>query len=313
MGAAQRIGAEAQIQLSELSLSRPLGEPKIMAAMTGYFDDSRSDGQVLTVAGLVGDETQWQEFERTWPLILKRHAVPYFHMREMSDPSGVFAKWLPHRDHVEEVRAFFVDIVEAIGGCKFGTFGAIVRIQDLARFNSEKSLSLEPYALAVYAIMLQIRRGYPNMIVSLIFDHIEQVFSRLEKAIEYAKDDPTYPGAADYIQPIPLPKACTFRNVRPIQAADFVVWEIRKHHIQQNEWWELKDLPSDWNARFEHYQAWSRRKHGTRLPPARKSLGALATRVPLQGIVLDYRGLCLAHEARGGIWSQASSEQKKSF
>src|SRR6202035_1470270 len=110
----------------------------------------------------------------------------------------------------------------------------------LARFNSEKGLSLEPYALAVYACMLQIRRDYPNGIVSLIFDRIEQVSSRLEKAIGYAKGDPTHPGAADYIQPIPLPANCTFRNVRPIQAADFVVWEIRKHHIQQNEWWELK-------------------------------------------------------------------------
>lgn|ERR1039458_945095 len=159
----------------------------------------------------------------------------------------------------------------------------------------------------IYACMLQIRRDCPDRFVSLIFDHIEKVHSRLELAVEYARGDPTHPGAADYILPVPLPKACTFRNVRPIQAADFVVWEIRKHHTQQNEWWELKDRPSDWNARFEHYQAWSKKKHGTKLPPPRKSLGALMTRMPLRGLVFDYRGLCFAHDARDGIWSQASS------
>ncbi len=194
-------------------------------------------------------------------------------------------------------------MVQTIAECKFGAFGAIVRLQDLARFNTEKGLALDAYALAVYACMLQIRRDYPDRIVSLIFDRIERVFSRLEKATEYAKGDPTYPGAADFIQPIPLPAACTFRNVRPIQAADFLVWEIRKHHVQQNEWWELQDRPDGWNQRFEHYKAWSERRFGTKLPPARKSFGALMGQMQLNGIIFDYRGLCLAHEATGGIWS----------
>jgi hypothetical protein len=243
-----------------------------------------------------------EPLEETWPLVLARHGVPYFHMREMAEQNGAFAKWLPPKDHADEVRAFFVDIVETIAACKFGAFGTVVRLQDLGRFNSEKGLSLEPYALAVYACMLQIRRDYPNRIVSLIFDHIEQVFSRLEKATEYAKGDPTYPGAADFIQPVPLPAACTFRNVRPIQAADFLVWETRKHHVRYSEWWKLEDRPTGWDQRFDHYKAWSERKFGTRLPPPRKSLGALMGQTRFSGIMFDYQGLCAAHEARDCVW-----------
>ena len=102
----------------------------------------------------------------------------------------------------------------------------------------------------------------------------------------------------------PIGSRLYFRNVRALQAADFLVWELRKHHTQQNEWWELPDRPSGWQQRFEHYQAWSKQRHGTRLPPARKSFEALARLTPVNGIVLDYRGLCLAHKARGGVWSQ---------
>ncbi len=300
------------MRLAELSLSRLSWGCKIMAAMVGYFDDSCTEGLVLTVAGLIGDERQWEQFDRTWPELLKRHDVPYFHMKEMVKPNGVFAKWLPPQDHAEERRAFFSDIVETISTCRFGAFGAIVRIGDLARFNADKGLSLDPYSLAVYACFLQIDRAYPSESVSLTFDRIEKVHSRLDKAIEYAQSDVTHPGAADHITNIPLAPRHTFRNVMALQAADFLVWELRKHHTRQNEWWELPDRPSGWQQRFEHFQAWSKQRHGTRLPPPRKSFGALATLTPINGIVFDYRGLCLSHEARGGTWSQTSLTQRHS-
>src|SRR5208282_4657046 len=125
---AAEASSPSQMRLAELSLSRLSWGCKIMAAMVGYFDDSCTEGLVLTVAGLIGDERQWEQFDRTWPELLKRHDVPYFHMKEMVKPNGVFAKWLPPQDHAEERRAFFSDIVETISTCRFGAFGAIVRI-----------------------------------------------------------------------------------------------------------------------------------------------------------------------------------------
>jgi hypothetical protein len=172
-------------------------------AATGYFDDSRTDGRVCTVAGLVGNKAQWEQFESAWTPLLERHGVPWLHMKEMADPNGHFKKWLPPQDHRAELKAFFSDVARTINDCRFGAFGATVRLQDLERFNSEKGLKLDPYALAVYGCMVHIKQGHPTEIVNLIFDRIEKVDSRLKKAQQYAEADNFYVGVTDFIQPIP--------------------------------------------------------------------------------------------------------------
>ena len=82
---------------------------------TGYFDDSRKDNCVFTVAGLLGNALQWQQFEEAWSILLDRHGVPYVHMKEMMRLSGPYAKWLPPEDHRKEWEDFFSDIVKIIG------------------------------------------------------------------------------------------------------------------------------------------------------------------------------------------------------
>jgi hypothetical protein len=91
--------------------------------------------------------------------------------------------------------------------------------------------------------------------------------------------------------------------MQPLQAADFAAWEARKNHLNQNEWWELKDRPQDPDDGWAHMMKWSQEKYGTLIPRARKSMEALVESVPFEGIVWDYRTLCVAHEARGGAWS----------
>jgi hypothetical protein len=270
---------------------------------SGYFDDSRTDGKVCTVAGLVGSPVQWEQFESRWTLVLDRHGVPYVHMKEMADPSGPFKKWLPPQEHRDEIKGFFSDIAIILNECRFSAFGATVRIRDLQRFNAERGLELDTYALGVYGCMLHVRQNHPNTVIKLFFDRIEKVTSRLDKAQQYAEADGYYVGVTDSIQPIPLQRGFTFREVRPMQAADFLAWELRKHHIDQNEWWEIEDKPMTWDERFKHYQEWSWNKFGALLPPPRKSLNALLERIRLEGIVWDYRALTIAHNARGAIWS----------
>lgn len=58
----------------------------------GWFDDTRTNGRYWSVGGYVGGALHWAEFEETWPMALANHEVPYFHMREMADPNGVYAK-----------------------------------------------------------------------------------------------------------------------------------------------------------------------------------------------------------------------------
>jgi hypothetical protein len=80
-------------------LSGSIGPPKD-ARMSGflakgYFDDTQTSGKVWGIGGYVGGHLHWDHFDAMWPMILSTHEVPYFHMREMADPNGVFSKWHP--------------------------------------------------------------------------------------------------------------------------------------------------------------------------------------------------------------------------
>ena len=68
----------------------------------GWFDDTLTNGKVLNIGGYVGSSMHWDEFENSWPMALANHGVPYFHMREMADPNGPFAKWHPPESLAEK-------------------------------------------------------------------------------------------------------------------------------------------------------------------------------------------------------------------
>jgi len=79
-----------------------------MTALTkGWMDDTRR-GPVWAVGGYVGGEHRWEYFDNYWPIALANHDLPYFHMKEMRDPNGIFGKWCPPEDHREELANFFL-------------------------------------------------------------------------------------------------------------------------------------------------------------------------------------------------------------
>jgi len=162
----------------------------IMTEMAkGYFDDSKSDGQALAVAGYMGTSSAWEVFESAWSMVLVNHDVPYFHMREMNDPDGPFAKWLPHSQHRAEVADFFGDLATAIKASGITGFCSLVRIKDLAQFNEEFGINLEAYPLAVYGCMVVVARHFITMPIQMIFDRIEKLESKLAKARALANTD----------------------------------------------------------------------------------------------------------------------------
>jgi hypothetical protein len=269
-----------------------------MAALTGYFDDSRTEGLIFTLAGYFGGDRHWEMFQDQWPRVLDRYEVPYFHMKEFNAPEGPYKKWLPAKEHQKQISGFLAGLARSIGRSQLKGFSSIVRLKDLERFNRDHGVALEPFPLAAYGCMTWIGKANPGAVVSLIFDRAEQISSKLEKASNYCESDTYYAGVTDLIQPIPLNKGETFREVRPIQAADFAAWEIRKHHLNQNEWWELEDRPHEAHEVFRQAVEWAENKG---LQP-RKSLEALLENASIPGVLWDYNTLCEAHEARGGVW-----------
>jgi hypothetical protein len=274
----------------------------VAALITGNFDDSLSEGEVWTVSGYVGYANQWTFFEELWKAALAQHGVPYFHMKEMNDPNGPFAKWLPHKEHQEEVIAFFKDLVEVIRKTGLRMISSGVWLPALSRFNEEKKLALEAYPLAAYACMGQVVQQYGELDSALTFDRVDKVDDKLQKARDYATSDPRG-GFFNHLTIAAL-KDVTARDVPAQQAADLLAWEVRKALLAMKEWQSEPDKPqSDRKEQWKHYVEWSKKTTGHE-PVLRKSLQNLIVGKPSHNVVWDWNQLDHVNNARKTIWTK---------
>jgi hypothetical protein len=145
----------------------------VINVIKGYLDDSQTPGQFWALGGYVGRPVRWNEFDEMWPMALANHDVPYFHMRELRKPNGIFSKWYPAKDHEAELKDFFAGLAKVIEQSRLEPFCCLVRVKDLERFNAEKNLNLEPYPLAAYGCMVLVGKHYAGQPVELVFDQRE--------------------------------------------------------------------------------------------------------------------------------------------
>jgi hypothetical protein len=300
MAGVERFGAQPQTRLSRLSVFTLPPRPTSLAAIKGWFDDSRREN-VCAVGGYAGADHRWEYFENNWPIMLAKHDVPYLHMKEAGNPTGVYAKWLPAQEHQEEWSAFLGDLADVISESRLVFFGSIVRVSHLEKFNREFRLALEAYPLAVYGCMMMVATEHSET-SELFFDHLEKAYSKIARAREYAESD-RYAGQFERMATAPLPKTITFRELYALQAADFMTWEFRKHHEKVADWFDLADRPSGHDERWEHMQRWSIEKFQSPIPTPRKSVAALVEGNQIAPFIWDYDHLCEAQRLRGGKWA----------
>ena len=98
-----------------------------------------------------------------------------------------------------------------------------------------------------------------------------------------------------------LPKDITSRDVPALQAADFWVWEWRKHQLKIDGWHDAHGKPDDWDARWVHMQRWINQQFAKTVM-LRKSARALLERAPFLGLIWDEKSLCML-QLRGGVWA----------
>jgi hypothetical protein len=296
----------APIRARDLCIRTSPLETRVVALVSSYFDDSETTGHIWVVGGYAGYTNQWDLFERFWDAALKTHGVPYFHMREMADPNGVFKKWHPPQDHQDEVEAFIKDLVKAIRASGLRMFGSAVWLKDLEQFNREKNVQIKSYPLAAYACLTQLAHHYERAPVTANFDRADKIDSKLVTARAYAESDKfLFPGACDLVSSVPIPRGLTAKDIPPLQAADFGVWEARKGYLTIQPWQMISDRPlGDREAQWQHFKEWSRLTYDQEYPIQRKSLEALIEgNMPIKWVLWDYHQLCLTHAERRGVWS----------
>jgi hypothetical protein len=206
----------------------PMACPKewsIMVLLRGYFDDSIGAGgdAYLALEGYLAPIPTWNAFETRWQDALDKAGLPWLHMREFGSCTCIYAKWYSGR-HDDEKIAFFQSLIGVVRDLKLSPMGATVRLDDVARFNCEFGLDLDAYSLALYFCLTELSLMYPNRTLEITLDRIPKGPTKIVLAKQYIGSDKYYPNARKIVdgwKVTPLDKKLTFRNVLPIQAADF--------------------------------------------------------------------------------------------
>lgn len=280
-----------------------------MAILKTYLDDSGNPSDqnctVLTVSGYQSDIEGWRGFERMWGDVLDTFEVPYLHMKEFGDKNGLYKHI--KSDPLKEA-AFMGGLIDAIFAtvdfCPMGT----IRLRELEQFNSDHSLNLDPYAVVIYGCLMELAAQHRWKEIDVVFDKFDKAPSRVELAFEYARTDKYFPvDIWDLFTPTTLQKDESFKDIRQIQAADFVSWEMRRALEDRREW-QFPSAGRNRESIAESYRQFVEvyvQKYGAR-PRERKTMGILRRGSPPLapvGYIWDRVILEEAHKRHPNGWT----------
>lgn len=269
---------------------------------TAYLDDSGNpdglSGQFLTVAGYSATVAGWTFFEQQWADVLGRYGVPYLHMKEFGDSAGIYRE-IKRNERIE--RQFLEEIISVIQrSCEFAT-AATVFLPDLDAFNADHGIGLDAYSICTYGCLLEFSQEYQGNWVGsdvklhAIFDKFDKAMSRVDLAFQYAKTDHGGHMGIDKMSSMVIPECDSFRNILPLQAADFLAWETRKRCQDQVGWAPTADDLRTLAAIDASHAAWRQRHEAEHGAPPRKQRGS-------------YRNLRLWPHPMGKVWRRPHLE-----
>jgi hypothetical protein len=254
--------AQCYRSLSDLSAYTRAHRDLLMAALEAYFDNSDGD-TAIAFAGYVADVSQWRSFEAAWKAALDEFEVPYFHMKEFAKVDGVYAHL--NKDHRRKA-AFFCRLIDVIDAFTTASVSTCIRLNDLQRFNANHGLGLDPHALALYGCITQLLGEFQGQEIAVVIDRLDKAYQKIALAIDYAVTDGAHAACENQVVIAPLAKKESFKDVLPIQAADMISWELRKHSKDRDEYFEHYFTGSNnWLANLKtmsDYMTAHVRKHG---------------------------------------------------
>jgi hypothetical protein len=196
---------------------------------------------------------------------------------------------------------FLRDCIMAIQTATEFAISATIRLADLRAFNEERGLSLDPVALALYGCLIELRHRYADDEIEIFLDRIKKPYLTIDRALEYARSDTYADLKVDSLIVAPLAAAESFRNILPIQAADFTAWEIRKNCEERKTFTPSEASRYD-NAAFRlELEGWriERLRASGKLPhDNRRSATILSAWPPPSGYIWDAHNIKAAHVNR---------------
>jgi Protein of unknown function (DUF3800) len=286
----------------------------LMATLKVYSDDSGDENDpqhsFVAVAGYVSTVEKWPRFELEWNEILVGYEVPYLHMREWVNKDSKIYKHL--KDDDERQASFFGDLAQCVKDNTVFSVNSVVKLADLREFNIESGLQLDAYAFGLYGCIVELREKCPDDEIEIIIDKIDKRYKRAGLADQYARTDTFADLKPDLLPIMPLAKSDSFKTVLPIQAADFLAWELRKVSEDRKGWIpseESRASRDGVNADYWQWAAQYEREHGKK-PRQRKSGYALQDARPPKGYIWDLYNIRAAHTIRHKNGWQAKDDER---
>ena len=219
-----------------------------MVSLVGYYDASGhpDDSVVLTVGGYISGDRKWTRFDREWAAILADIGLDEFHMTQfMRDP-----RWEGRRD---EILGRFLAVIRKNVRKSLAT---MIDIRDWNAVNEVYALERSrctPYALCGFltlqkALLFLTSRKEPSRMISLFEDGDKHKGDFIWVMDRIAKLDWRLKGIKPHF---------AGKDLTPLQAADFVMWEqskLSKTHIAaagkpfevRPTFSELLNIPHEW-------------------------------------------------------------------
>jgi len=194
----------------------------------------------MVLAGYIAEARQWSAFCDEWGEHLKRHGVPYVHMREALRGTGVFGGW--KRDQTDDFLETCAKIINK--HVLFGT--AVVLWQDAWEYavNVARKYRLldfgvqdyaDPYLFKLQFLRIGLmfhaaKKGYDDEI-SIVFDEHDVDAHRVAGLFhQLAAAAPTYLAKKFPSLQQTTPDFHNDKIVTPLQAADVGAWYVRRRY-----------------------------------------------------------------------------------
>jgi Protein of unknown function (DUF3800) len=203
--------------------------------LAAYFDES-SDGRADTLfvlAGWIAPLDIWQIFDERWREIIGRYGITEYHAHDCTQRSKAFKGWTDER-----VAGLQRELLSALEEAEPTGIGVSLNIRDYNKLPQSKTLP--PYhACWQYCLIEAARTVAGENEVSFILDRRDKTFDKADKIKELMRECPAWE-SGNKIGTVALQDSHKFP---PLQAADWLAYEILRHAAEKNtteEGWKLR-------------------------------------------------------------------------
>jgi hypothetical protein len=206
-----------------------LGPMELRFVIHGFFDDSGQESdtgnRIVCMAGYLAIDQVWEAFSAAWGHALLQYGISWLHMKDFMSDQGEYAKWdWPAKLKMLETFTNIIKLSHLIG---FGVVLDADAWRDVPREVREVSAQEFCFIRIIKAVIARMKIARPRDFVAVHFD-CDKTFApaRFQRFL-WARDKE--PEGRYYLQTFCISEP---RQFLPLQAADLLAWETRKHLIR---------------------------------------------------------------------------------